>query len=156
MTDSGSATRPPPDPEFRARVEASFDRQPAMKSLGARLLRVEPGEVTVEVPYRTEFTQQHGFMHAGALSMAMDTACGYAAFTLMSPDAGVLTVEFKVNFLAPAKGTSFRIGARVLRAGRTLTVCEAQAWSSVGQVETLVASMTGTIMAIVDRTDVRQ
>jgi len=113
----------PRDPDFAARVRASFERQLFMATLGARLVRVEPGEVDLELPVRTELTQQHGFLHAGALASVADSACGYAALSLMPAGAAVLSVEFKINLLAPAAGDRVLAKGRVIRAGKTVTVC---------------------------------
>jgi uncharacterized protein (TIGR00369 family) len=144
----------PPDPNFRERVRASFARQQVMATLGIEMARVEAGEVHLTMPPNPAYTQQHGFMHAGIITTALDSACGYAAFTLMSPDAAVLTVEFKTNLLAPAKGERFIFRSQVIKPGRTLTICDARAFAIEGDKEKLVATMTGTLMAIVGRTDV--
>ena len=141
----------PQDPDFEARVRASFARQEAMKTLGIELLSVKPGEVELEMPYRQAFTQQHGFIHAGIITTALDSACGYAAFSLMPKDTAVLTVEFKTNLLAPAKGDCFAIIGRVVKGGRTITVCEGQAFDVQDGKPRLIATMTGTLMAIYDR-----
>ena len=101
------------DPNFEQRVRASFERQAAMATLGATLTRVSPGEVVLELAFRPELTQQHGFLHAGIVTSVMDSACGYAALSLMDAGAAVLTVEFKVNLLAPAQGARFRATGRV-------------------------------------------
>jgi len=144
----------PRDPDFEQRVRASYARQAAMATLGARLARVEPGHVVIELPFRADLTQQHGFLHAGVVTSVMDSACGYAALTLMERDAAVLSVEFKVNLLAPARGELFRASGRVVRAGRTLTVVagELRAVEAAGE-GALVAMMTGTMMAVRDRPD---
>jgi len=138
------------DPAYDARVRGSFARQTVMATLGATLSRVAPGEVDIEWPYRAEFTQQHGFLHAGVLAMMLDSACGYAAFSLMPEDAAVLSVEFKLNLLAPAAGERFSARARVIRPGRTLTVCEADAWAIRNGEEKRVATMLGTMMCVRD------
>ena len=120
-----------------------------MATLGARLTTVEPGRVVIELPYRRDLTQQDAFMHAGALAAVADSACGYAAFTLMDPGSAVLSVEFKVNLLKPAAGARFRAEARVVRAGRTLTVCTAEITATGDDgAETVIAIMTGTMMAL--------
>ena len=137
-----------PLPEFADRVRRSFGRQRLMAMLGATLERVVPGEVDVRLPFRDELTQQHGFLHAGAVTSVVDTACGYAALSLMPLGAAVLTVEFKVNLLAPAKGESFVARARVLRAGRTVTVCQGEVFALDRGDEKLVAVMTATLMAV--------
>jgi uncharacterized protein (TIGR00369 family) len=103
------------------------------------------------MPYAAAYTQQHGFIHAGIITTALDTACGYAAFSLMPDNAAVLTVEFKTNLLAPARGDYFLFRAHVVKPGRTITVCDAQAFAIEGGKEKLVATMTGTLMALFDR-----
>src|SRR5262252_9161042 len=113
----------PPNPDYAARVRASFDRQGAMKLIGARLAEVRPGFCSIELPYREDLTQQHGYVHAGIVSAIADSAGGYAGFTLFPPDASVLTVEYKINLLAPAKGDRLVATGRVVKPGRTLTVC---------------------------------
>lgn len=133
-----------------------------MATLGARLARVAPGEVVIEMPFRPDLTQQHGFLHAGIVTSLMDSACGYAALSLMDPGAAVLSVEFKVNLLAPARGSRFRASGRVVRAGRTVTVVsgECRVVETAGGAQSaptpdtggaLVAMMTATMMAVRDR-----
>ena len=130
-----------------------------MRMLGATLERVTPGEVELALPFRTDLTQQHGFLHAGIVTAVVDSACGYAALSLMAPGAAVLSVEFKVQLLAPARGAWFRALGRVVRAGRTLTVVmgELRALAEMpgeGADEgTVVALLTGTMMAVHDRPD---
>jgi uncharacterized protein (TIGR00369 family) len=141
----------PKDTEFEARVRASFARQTAMATLGIEIVSVRAGEVELKMPYAPDYTQQHGFIHAGIVTTALDTACGYAAFSLMPDNAAVLTVEFKTNLLAPARGEYFLFGAHVVKPGRTITVCDAQAFAIEDGKEKLVASMTGTLMALFDR-----
>ncbi|MEW6642404.1 MAG: PaaI family thioesterase [Pseudomonadota bacterium] len=138
----------PQDPHYQLRVSDSFRRQQAMHTLGIRLDRVGPGEVDLTMAYDTAYTQQHGFVHAGIITTALDSACGYAAFSLMPADADVLTVEFKTNLLAPASGERFVFRARVVKPGRTLTVCEAQALALRSGQEKLVATMSATLMAL--------
>lgn len=116
----------PRDPNFEARVHASFTRQRLMEVLGARLEEIQPGEVRISLPFREDLTQQHGFLHAAVVTAIADSACGYAALTLMEPGVEVLSVEFKINLLAPAAGERFVATGRVLRPGRTLTVCSAE------------------------------
>jgi uncharacterized protein (TIGR00369 family) len=126
-----------------------------MHTLGIELTDVGPGRIVLTMPYRAEYSQQHGFVHAGIITTALDTACGYAAFSLMPADAAVLTVEFKTNLLAPASGDRFIFRAHAIKPGRTLTVCDAQAYAeSMGKVK-LVATMTGTLMAVFDRQGVQ-
>lgn len=144
-----SAPAPPPlDLEFESRVRDSFERQLVMKEIGARLLRVAPGAVDIELPYRDTLTQQNGFLHAGIVTTVADSACGYAAFTLMPPGAGVVSVEFKVNLLAPAVGERFVAQGRVKRAGRTLTICTADVVAYAVDEERTVATMLGTMMRV--------
>lgn len=143
----------PADPQFAARVRASFDRQAAMRTLGATVEAVEPGRVVLGMLHREELTQQHGFIHAGMLSAALDSACGYAAFSLMPADAAVLTIEFKINLLAPARGPRFRFDARVTKPGRTISVVDGRAmqYDLNGGEEKLIATMTATVMTVAGR-----
>ena len=141
----------PKDPDFEARVRKSFARQTFMATLGATLARVAPGEVDLELTVRDALAQQHGSVHAGAITSVLDSAAGYAAFSLMPADAAVLSVEFKVNLLEPARGERIVARGRVLRAGRTLSVCVAEAWAYVGTRETLVATLQGTMMCVQGR-----
>ena len=136
---------------FEERVRTSFARQEFMATIGATLTRVEAGTVVIEVAHRADLTQQHGFLHAGVIASIADSACGYAAFTLMPEDHAVLSVEFKQNLLAPAKGERFRATARVVKAGRTLTVCTAEVVAVTGAEETLVAVMQGTMIGLPNR-----
>ncbi|MBR0696559.1 PaaI family thioesterase [Bradyrhizobium lablabi] len=138
----------PKHPDYRAVATDSFDRQRAMKTLGISIVRLEPGEVDLAMPYSPDFTQQNGFVHAGIITAGLDNACGIAAFTLMSPESDILTVEFKTNLLAPARGERFVFRGAVVKPGRTLTVCEGRAYAVHDGVEALVAIMTGTLMAL--------
>jgi uncharacterized protein (TIGR00369 family) len=135
-------------------VRESFDAQRLMATIGARLARVAAGEIEIRVPFRADLTQQHGFLHAGVVAAALDSACGYAAFTLMPEGAGVLSVEFKTNLLAAARGEELIARARVVRAGRTITVSQGDASMLADGVETAVATMLATMMTIRDRADV--
>lgn len=146
----------PKDPHYRARVEASFARQKVMETLGISIARLEPGEIELAMPYAEALTQQHGFIHAGVVATALDSACGYAAFSLMPNDAAVLTIEFKTNLLAPAKGERFSFVGRVIKPGRSITVCEAECLAQSGGERKLVATMTATLMAVFGRDDIRQ
>ena len=141
----------PKNPDYRAVATSVFERQQAMRTLGISIARLEPGEVDLAMPYSPDWTQQNGFLHAGIVTAALDSACGLAAFTLMPAGSDVLTVEFKTNLLAPAKGERFAYRAHVVRPGRTLTVCEARAFATNGGVEKLIATMTGTLMALPQR-----
>jgi uncharacterized protein (TIGR00369 family) len=141
----------PKDPHFEARVKASFARQQTMHTLGIEITGLGAGEIELKMPPMPAYTQQHGFTHAGIIATALDSACGYAAFSLMPQDAAVLTVEFKTNLIAPAKGEYFLFRARVVKPGRTITVCDSQAFAVESGQEKLVATMTGTLMALFDR-----
>ena len=121
-----------------------------MRTVGARLVSIEPGRVIIEWPFRSDLTQQHGFLHAGVLTAVADSACGYAALTLMPQEVAVLAVEFKINLLKPASGERFRAVAKVIRAGRTLTVCSAEVHAYTGEKEATIAVMQGTMMAVRD------
>ena len=145
----------PRNPLYEQRVRESFALQGVMHHMGAQLCLIAPGAVDIELAWAKELTQQHGFLHAGVVSAALDSACGYAAFTLMVPEAEVLTIEFKINLLAPAQGERFRMEGRVLKPGRTITVCEGRAYALHGGGEKLIATMGCTLMAIAGRADVR-
>lgn len=146
----------PRDPDYRSRVEASFARQQAMTTLGIAVSGIEPGRVELTMPYSAGLTQQHGFIHAGIVTTALDSACGYAAFSLMDSDAAVLTVEFKTNLLAPASGERFRFVGEVIKPGRTLTVSEGRGYAAEDGAEKLIATMTATLMAVRDRPRIEQ
>ena len=138
----------PKNPGYRAAAVAMFDAQPAMRTLGIVIVRLAPGEVELAMLHSAAFTQQNGFVHAGIITAGLDNACGIAAFTLMPAGSDVLTVEFKTNLLAPAKGERFLFRARVIKPGRTLTICDAQAFAVQSGRESLIATMTGTLMAL--------
>ena len=145
---SGMTRFQPKNQDFRAVATDTFERQRAMQTLGISIARLEPGEVDLSMDYRPEFTQQNGFVHAGIITAGLDNACGIAAFTLMPEGCDILTVEFKTNLLAPARGQRFAFRASVVKPGRTLTVCEARAYAEHDGVETLIATMTATLMAL--------
>ncbi len=136
------------NPDAVARMRADFARQGAMSAMGITVGDVAPGRVVLDMPFNPDFTQHHGFMHAGVITTAMDSACGFAAFTLMDAEAEVLTVEFKANFMAPAKGVHFRFEGEVLKSGRTLTFTTGRAIALDCESETTVATMTATMMAV--------
>jgi uncharacterized protein (TIGR00369 family) len=133
---------------YEQRVRASFHLQGMMSSLAAELVVVREGYAEIRFPFSQQVTQQNGFAHAGAITAVLDSACGYAAFSLAPDGADVLTVEFKVNLLSPAKGEYFVARAQVKRAGRTLTVCTADAFALTGKQEKIVATMIATIMTV--------
>src|SRR5262245_18237407 len=139
----------PRDARFEARVRDSFAKQTFMATLGARLARVAPGEVTITLPVREALAQQHGSVHAGAIASVLDSATGYAALSLMPGGAAVASVEFQVNFLEPAVGERIEARGRVVRSGRTLSVCTAEAWGiDAAGNEKLVATFQGTMMCL--------
>ena len=138
----------PKHPDYQAKVKKSFADQAVMKTIGASLEAIGAGEIEIEFPYQASLTQQNGFIHAGIVSTVLDSACGYAAFSLMPEDASVLTIEFKVNLLSPAKGDRFRGYGKVKKAGRTISVAEAELYAFSDQGKKLVATMVGTLMAI--------
>jgi len=146
----------PRDPNYVDRVHASFTRQRVMATIGAELMTIEPGFVEIALPFRADLTQQHGFVHAGIVATILDSACGYAAFSLMPADMAVLTVEYKINLLRPAQGERFLARAHVTKSGKTLTVCEGDVIALDNGNETIVASMMGTIMAIPERDGLKQ
>lgn len=136
-----------PTHDTEAAVRDSLGRQSFMRLLGAGATVVEPGHVVIEVPYREDLCQQNGLLHAGVLTSVADSACGYAALTLMPEGSDVLSVEFKVNLLAPGVGDLFRADARVVRAGRTLTVCQAEVVAvRDGRADVPVALMQATMI----------
>jgi uncharacterized protein (TIGR00369 family) len=145
----------PPDPAYADRVRASFGRQGAMATIGAALAEVGPGRVVIELPWQQALTQQHGFLHAGMVATALDSACGYAGFSLMPADAAVLTIEYKINLLAPAQGERFRMEGIVVKPGRTITVAEGRAYAIHEGREKLIATMGATLMAVVGRDGIR-
>ena len=141
----------PRDPAFAARIQASFAKQGLMTSLGASLVHVAPGMVEIALPASPSVSQQHGFIHAGALAAIADTAAGYAALSLMPPGVGVLTTEFKINLVAPAKGDRVIARGRVVKAGRTLTLGQTEVVAESATGEKLVALLTATFMVIEGR-----
>jgi uncharacterized protein (TIGR00369 family) len=144
----------PSDPDFAARVRASFERQGFMRSLGAELTVVEPGFCEIRLPYREDLSQQHGFFHAGTLGAIADSAGGYAGYTLMGAGDSVLSVEYKLNLLAPGRGELAVARGRVVRPGRTLTVCQVEVFVVREGTETLCALMQQTLIRLEGRPDV--
>ena len=138
----------PLNPSFAEDVARSFTQQPIMNLIGARLSLVEPGVVEITLPYRADLTQQHGYLHAGVITTIADSACGYAAFTLMPAGSNVLSVEFKVNLLRPAQGKEFVARAEVIKPGRTLSVVRADVFTIRDDERELVATMQGTMICV--------
>ena len=143
----------PSDPDFEARVRDSFGRQKAMALIGARITRVEPGLVEIELPWREDLTQQHGFFHGGFTSAIADSAGGYAAFSLFPAESSVLTVEFKINLLAPAAGEKLVATGRVKKPGRTLTICELEVDAVKDGKRTTIALGLQTMFCLHGRSD---
>jgi len=138
----------PSDPNYESRIRISFDKQEVMKTIGAKLVKVTPGEVHIEFSFVESLTQQHGYIHAGIVTSVVDSACGYAAYTLMPSDSEVLTIEYKVNFLSPAKGNKFKGIGRVLRPGRIITVCSGDVIAIDKGKEKIVATMLATMISV--------
>ncbi len=143
----------PSDPHFEQRVRSSFARMKLMETIGAKLTKVLPGEAEIQLPFRSDLTQHHGSLHAGIITSIVDTACGYAAWTLMPANSEVLTVEYKVNFVAPAAGAQMIGRGRVTKPSRTLTVCTGDVVAVTEGKEKLVATMLATMMGVRDRAD---
>ncbi len=141
------------NPDYAQRVQTSFDRQGVMKLLGARVSRMAPGECEIRLPYRSDLTQQHGYFHGGIIGTIADSAGGYAAFSLMPEDSSVLTVEYKMNLLAPGDGELLVARGRVLKAGRSLVVTQVDAFVVKGGQETLCATLLQTLMTMHGRKD---
>lgn len=144
------------DPAFAARVRSSFDRQALMRTIGAELTRVDPGEVEIVLPFREDLTQQHGFLHAAVVTAIVDSACGYAAMSLSPPGTGVLTVEYKVNFMIPARGERMRASAKVLKPGRSFTVCVGDVHAVSAAGERHVATMMATVASVSGRPELAE
>lgn len=143
------------DPNYVDKVRHSFGQQDIMKTINASIGEVQPGRVEISFPYAKPLTQQHDFIHGGIVSTVLDSACGYAAFSLMPEDAGVLTIEFKVNLLAPAAGEHFVAIGKVKKPGRTVTVSDGEMYAHTGDKTRLIATMTCTLMSIHGRENIR-
>jgi len=143
----------PSDPNYAQRIRDSFARQKVMALIGARLGEIAPGRVTIELPFRDDLVQQHGYVHAGIVGTIADSAGGYAAYTLMPAGSSVLSVEYRVHLLAPADGEHLVASARVVRAGRTLTVCELEVEALKGSARTRCAWGSQTLICLRDRSD---
>lgn len=138
----------PRNPDYERVVQENFERQAVMKLIGAELGKVAPGEVEILLPFREELTQQHGYLHAGIITTIVDNACGFAALSLMPPDSSVLSVEFKVNLMSPAKGERFIARGEVIKPGRTITVCTGEVYAIGENEPKLVSSMTATMFTV--------
>ncbi|BBK44319.1 thioesterase [Allostella vacuolata] len=141
------------DPATEQRVRDSFGRQGLMRHLGATVEEIRRGQVRIRMPYRAELTQQHGYFHAGGTSAIADSAGGYAGLSVFPADSSVLTVEFKINLLAPAEGEHLEAVGRVVRSGRTLTICQIEVFGVTGEARTLVAIAQQTLMCMAGRPD---
>jgi len=139
------------DPDYEELVRRTFANQPALGTFGITLARIEPGALELRMLYDARLSQQNGFLHGGVVSAGLDTACGLASYTLMPAHADILTVEFKINLLAPAKGQTFRFVGNVVKPGRTLVVSEGHAYASNDGREKLIATMSATMMTMVSR-----
>jgi uncharacterized protein (TIGR00369 family) len=143
----------PADPRFAERCRASFARQRAMALIGARMAAVTPGRCEIELPFRADLTQQKGFVHGGIVGMIADTACGYAAYSLMPASASLVTVEYKINILAPGRGERLLARAEVIKSGRTLSITRGEVYAEQGGAQTLCAVMQQTLMMLPDTPD---
>ncbi|WP_420419601.1 PaaI family thioesterase [Pacificispira sp.] len=146
-------TPQPRNPDYAARVRDSFGRQAFMATIGAELTDVAPGHVEMRLPYRPELGQQHGFFHGGVIGTLADNAGGYAAFTLMSPEDSILTVEYKMNIVSPGRGDALVAVGTVLKPGRTLTVCEVKVYAETAGERKLCATAICTLMTMKDMSD---
>ena len=151
--ETGSQQFAPRNPDYEARVRASFERQGAMRLIGARLAGIGPGYCAIELPYREDLTQQHGYIHAGIVSAIADSAGGYAGFTLFPSDASVLTVEYKLNLIAPASGERLIAEARVVKPGRTLAITRGEVYSEAAGKRTLCALVQQTLIVLSGKPD---
>jgi uncharacterized protein (TIGR00369 family) len=142
-----------PDPDYTAKVRGSFDRQAAMTLIGAAMTRVEPGFCEVQLPYRADLTQQHGFIHGGIVAMIADSACGYAGYSMMPPGGSVLTVEYKINMLSPGQGERLIARGRVLKPGKSLVITQCEVFAVQNGAEKLVAVLQQTLMVMRGRKD---
>jgi uncharacterized protein (TIGR00369 family) len=138
----------PIDPDYTNRVRTSFKRQGVMETIGAKIITIEPGVVEIDFPYSKSLTQQHDYIHAGIITTVVDSACGYAAYTLMPNDSEVLSIEYKVNFMSPAKGEFFKAIGKVLKSGRNITVCSGDVIAIDQGKEKTVATMLATMMMV--------
>ncbi|CCF21981.1 conserved protein of unknown function [Pseudorhizobium banfieldiae] len=140
--------------DFRERIRQSFGRQPAMETIGATLTRIEQAMVEIELPFDPKLTQQHGLLHGGIVSTALDTACTYAAFSVIPVDASLLTIEFKVNLMSPGRGERFLFHGEITKPGSTIIVADGRAYAISDGPAKLIASMTATMMVVRGREDI--
>ena len=145
-----------PSADFADRITKSFSRQAAMRLIGAELTRIEHGTVEIELPFDDKLTQQHGFLHAGVISAALDTACGYAAYSVIEADASILTIEFKVNLMSPGRGERFLFRGEVTKPGSNIIVADGRGYAISDGPAKLIASMTGTMMVVRGREDIAE
>lgn len=145
----------PRDPDFEMRVRESFERQQVMQMIGAKIVELNAGRVRLEMPYSEKITQQHGYIHGGMLATVLDSACGYSALSLMPAGTAVLTVEYKVNLLAPADGSVFDFVGTVIKPGRTIMVSEGRAYAIRDDRAKLVATMSATAMVVTGRDNLK-
>ncbi|NOT63154.1 MAG: PaaI family thioesterase [Acidobacteria bacterium] len=143
----------PANPNYATEVTRDFARQGIMQNLGAYLISVTPGQVEMGVDFRHDLTQQHGYLHAGVITTIVDSACGFAAYTLMPPGSGVLTVEYKVNFMAPARGEKFIAVGRVVKAGKTLSVCNGEVFAVQNGERKVIAVIQTTMMRMAEKAE---
>jgi len=140
----------PSNPNYEGHVKIGFARQNVMNTIGAQLRKVDPGEIEIELNFRDDLTQQHGYLHAGIVTIIADSACGFAAYSLMPENSEVLTVEYKVNFMAPARGEKFIATGRVIKPGRTLTVCAGEVVAIDGEARKTIAIIQATMMSLAE------
>ena len=140
--------------DFRARIRESFEKQAVMRTIGAELTLIEPGTIEIELPFDEKLTQQHGFLHAGIISTALNTAGTYAAYSVLDPDASILTIEFKVNLMSPGRGERFLFRGEIIKPGNNLIVADGRAYALSDGPTKLIASMTGTMMVVKGREDI--
>lgn len=141
----------PLNPNYKEHLDQGFAAQRVMEKIGAYLISVEPGQVEIGLNFREDLTQQHGYLHAGIITTIVDSACGFAAYSLMPSGSGVLTVEYKVNLMAPARGEKFIAMGRVIKPGRTLTVCSGDVFAIEGEERRQIALMQATMIRLADK-----
>ena len=142
-----------PNPDFAARTRDSFARQPFMNYIAASLVEIAPGRVSIELPFRAELTQQHGFFHGGVIGTLADNAGGYATMTMLPASSSVLTVEYKLNIMAPGRGERLLVEGEVVRAGRRVMVCRSDVFALMASAKKLIATALGTFMVLPDTSD---